>query len=84
MSTRGPREKIIGSVEMPDINSSDVMGAIRGMKAITPNGVATRFNLKISVAKRMLKELEKKGVIKLVTRSKNLKVYELLDSKISR
>lgn len=84
MSNRGPREKIIGSVEMPDINSSDVMGAIRGMKAITPPGVATRFNLKISVAKRMLKELEKKGAIKLVTRSKNLKVYELVDSKISR
>lgn len=81
MSTRGSREKIIGSVETLDPNSSEVMGAIRGMKAITPTGVATRFNLKISVAKRMLNELEKKGTIKLVTRSKNLKVYELVDSK---
>jgi ribosomal protein S25 len=77
MSTRGSREKIVGSVEIPDINSSEVMSAIRGMKAITPTGVATRFNLKISVAKRMLKELEKKDIIKLVTHSKNLKVYEI-------
>lgn len=84
MSTRGPREKIIGSVETPDLNSNEVMGAIRGMKAITPTGVATRFNLKISVAKRMLTELEKKGTIKLVTRSKNLKVYEMVVSKSSR
>jgi ribosomal protein S25 len=81
MSTRGSREKIIGSVETLDLNSSEVMGAIRGMKAITSTGVATRFNLKISVAKRMLNELEKKGTIKLATRSKNLKVYELVDSK---
>jgi ribosomal protein S25 len=84
MSTRGSREKIIGSVETLDLNSSEVMGAIRGMKAITSTDVAIRFNLKISVAKRMLNELERKGTIKLVTRSKNLKVYELIDSKSSR
>ena len=84
MSTKGPREKIIGSVEIPDLNSTEVMSAIRGMKAITPTGVATRFNLKISIAKRMLNELEKKGTIKLVTRSNNLKVYDLVDSKSSR
>jgi ribosomal protein S25 len=84
MSTRGSREKIVGSVETPDLNSSEVMGAIRGMKAITSTGVATMFNLKISVAKRMLNELERKGTIKLVTRSRNLKVYVLIDSKSSR
>jgi ribosomal protein S25 len=83
MSRGGPREKIIGSVEVPDINSNEVMSAIRGMKAITPTGVATRFNLKISVAKRMLNELEKRGTIKLITRSKNLKVYDMV-SKSSR
>jgi ribosomal protein S25 len=47
------------------------------MKAITPTAVAIRFNLKISVAKRMLTELESKGVIEFVTRSKNLKVYKM-------
>ena len=80
MSTKGPREKIIGSVDMPDINSKEVMGALTGMKAITATGVATRFNLKISVAKRMLNMLEEKGTIKMVTRSSNLKVYQMLES----
>jgi len=84
MSTKGRREKIVGSVEIPDLNSTEVMSAIRGMKAITPTGVATRFDLKISIAKRMLNELEKKGTIKLVTRSNNLKVYDLVDSKSSK
>jgi len=81
MSTQGPREKIIGSVDMPDINSDEVMGALKGMKAITATGVATRFNLKISVAKRMLNMLEEKGTVKMVTRSSNLKVYQMTDSK---
>ena len=60
---------------MPDINSKEVLGALRGMKAITPTSVATKWNLKISVAKRMLTMMEEKGTIKLVTRSSNLKVY---------
>ena len=81
MSTPGPREKIIGSVDMPDINSKEVMGALRGMKAVTATSVATRWNLKISVAKRMLDMLEEKGAIKMVARSSNLKVYQMTDSK---
>jgi ribosomal protein S25 len=81
MSTSGPRDKIIGSVDMPDINSKEVLGALKGMKAITATGVATRWNLKISVAKRMLNLLEEKGTIDLVTRSSNLKVYQITDSK---
>ena len=81
MSTQGPREKIIGSVDMPDINSKEVLGALKGMKAITATGVATRFNLKISVAKRMLTMMEEKGTIKMVTRSSNLKVYQMTDAK---
>lgn len=79
MSTSGPREKIIGSVDMPDINSNEVTGALRGMKAITATSVATRFNLKISVAKKMLNMLEERGTIKMVTRSSNLKVYQMAD-----
>lgn len=80
MSTQRPREKIIGSVDMPNINSKEVLDALRGMNAITATGMATRFNLKISVAKRMLNMLEEKGTIKLVTRSSNLKVYEVFKS----
>jgi ribosomal protein S25 len=81
MSTQGPREKVVGAVELPDINSKEVIGAIRGMKAITPTGVASRFNLKVSVAKKMLDMMENKGLIRLVAQSSNLKVYEMTDSK---
>ena len=75
----GRREKIVGGVDVPDLNNKETLGALNGMKAITPPAVAIRFNLKISVAKRMLIDLESKGVIEFVTRSKNLKVYKMAD-----
>ena len=74
----GRREKYVGGVDIPPLEAKETLGALRGMKAITPTAVATRFNLKISVAKRMLNELEGKGVVEFVTRSKNLKVYKMV------
>ena len=71
------RDKIIGAVEIPDATSDEVMGALRGMKAITPTGVAARFNLKVSVAKKMLRNLEDNGTLELAASSHNLKVYAL-------
>ena len=83
MSSPAPREKIIGSVEIPDLNSKEVLGAIKAMKAITPTSVAAKWNLKVSVAKRMLDMLEKKKVVRLVAQSSNLKVYEIVGAKES-
>ena len=71
------RDKIIGAVDIPDANSDEVMGALKGMKAITPTGVASRFNLKVSVAKKMLSDLEENGTLELAAKSQNLKVYAL-------
>jgi ribosomal protein S25 len=79
MSTQntGRREKIVGGVDIPDLASKETLGALKGMKAITATAVAIRFNLKVSVAKRMLIDLESKGVVEFVTRSTNLKVYKM-------
>jgi len=83
MSSPAPREKIIGSVEIPDLNSKEVIGAIKAMKAITPTSVAAKWNLKVSVAKRMLDMLEEKKLVRLVAQSSNLKVYEMVGAKES-
>ena len=74
---RDKRDKIIGAVEIPDASSEDVMQALRRMKAITPNGVAAQFNLKVSVAKKMLRNLEASGTLELAASSQNIKVYAL-------
>jgi len=71
------KEKIVGSVNIMDSGSAEVMDALRKMKAITPPAVASQFNLKTSVAKKMLEELRVKGQIDLVSQSSNLKVYAM-------
>lgn len=78
--SQGPREKKVGSIEIPDPNSQEVMDALRKMKAITPTGVAAQFNLKVSAAKKMLEQLENERKIKLEASSSNLKVYSLISN----
>jgi ribosomal protein S25 len=50
---------------------------MKKMKAITPPAIASQFNLKVSVAKKMLEELDAKGSIRLVAHTNNLRVYAL-------
>ena len=70
-------EKIIGSIDMPDIKNEELIAQFRRMKAITPTDVAIQFNIKVSMAKKLLEEQRKIGVVDLVSQSPNLKVYAL-------
>ena len=69
-----PEKKAPGIVP-PDIKSDKVLGEIKKMKAVTPFTVASRFNLRLSVARDMLDELAQRGIIDYVSGSKNIKIY---------
>ena len=56
---KGTLEKKVGGIEYPDPSTKEVMGVLKKMRAITATSVASNFNIKVSVAKKMLKELEK-------------------------
>ena len=70
-------EKVIGAVDMPDIKQEELMAQFRRMKAITPTEVAIQFNIKVSMAKRLLEDLRRNEVVSLVSQSQNLKIYSL-------
>jgi len=70
-----PEKKAAGIIE-PDLKSDKVIGEVKKMKAVTPYTVASRFNLRLSVARDMLDELAQKGIIEYVSGSKNLKIYK--------
>ena len=71
-------KKSIGII-LPDIKSKKVIGELKRIKALTPYTVATRFDLRLSVAKDFLEELERRGIVEYVSGSKNLKIYKPLD-----
>jgi small subunit ribosomal protein S25e len=71
-------ERKLPDVFMPDA-SGKVVDDIKKLKVLTPYMVATRFNLRISIAKDFLEELEKKGALQLVSRDRNVRVYKPVD-----
>ena len=71
----GRIEKTIGALDLPEMTSEELMGQLNKMKAITPNGLAIQYNIKVSMAKRLLTNLENDRVVEMVSRSHNLKVY---------
>ena len=76
-SAQPPAKKSLG-LTMPDINSNKVLGELKGMKVLTPSVVAARFNIRLSLAKTFLKELERRKMVEYVSGGKNLKIYKLL------
>ena len=71
------KEKVVGAVGGITANSPELLDAMKKMKAITPPAVASQFNLKTSVAKRMLEEVEASGKIMIIAHTNNLRVYTL-------
>jgi len=70
-----PEKKAPGIIP-PDPKSDKVVAEIKKMKAVTPFAVASRFNLRLSIARDMLDELTQRGIVEYVSGSKNLKIYK--------
>jgi len=73
-----PQAKKSLGLTMPDINNKKVMGDLKGLKVLTPSVVASRLNIRLSLAKDFLNELEKRKMVEYVSGGKNLKIYKLL------
>jgi len=73
-----PAEKRSLGLTMPDIDSKKVFEELKGMKVLTPSGLAARFNIRLSLAKTFLKELERRKMAEYVSGGKNLKIYKFV------
>lgn len=79
-ATPPPTEKkSIPGITTPNPKSDKVKDSIKKMKVITPYAVATKFNVRISIARTLLEDLERQGTIEFVSKSRNLKIYKPAD-----
>lgn len=69
-------EKKPAGVIMPNPWDDKIAKEIQKMKVLTPYTVASRFNLRLSIAKDLLEELHKQGKITLVSTGRHLKIYK--------
>jgi len=74
----GMPEKKSTKIIVPQI-SDDVKKEIKRMKVLTPYTVASRFDLRLSIAKDFLQDLHQRGVIAYVSGDRNLKIYKPVD-----
>jgi small subunit ribosomal protein S25e len=72
----GQREKKTIGIIPPDAKNEKTINEIKKMNVLTPYGVASRFNIRISAAKNLLEQLEENGAVQLVSGSHNIKIYK--------
>ena len=72
------KKKSIG-IFPPNPRSKGIIDELKRMRVLTPYTVASRLDLRLSAAKRFLKELEQRGTIECVSGSRNLRVYKIAD-----
>ena len=75
----GVAEKKVAGIVSPNPRSEKTISEIKKLKVLTPYVVASRFNLRLSLARDLLEELEQRGVIQYVSGSRNIKIYKPLD-----
>ncbi len=64
-------------VDMPNINDPKFLSQISKFKVLTPYSMSSQLNLKISSAKKLLRELEKKKVVTSVEGNSRIRVYQV-------
>lgn len=71
----GARSGII-PLNMKDKN---VMGEVKKIRVLTPYNVAAHFNVRMSIARNLLKQLEEHGLVKMVEGNHRLKIFKLTE-----
>jgi small subunit ribosomal protein S25e len=65
----------------PGSKDKKVRKELESMKVLTPYTVASRLNLRLSVAKDLLEDLHREGIITYVSGGRNIKIYKPSEQK---
>ncbi len=74
--TKAISEKKVRGISGPDVEDGKFLTELSKMGSITPYALASQFNLRISVAKDLLEELERKRLVQPVGGNARLRIYQ--------
>jgi len=66
-----------GGIGLPNFDDPKFSGEISKLGALTPYAIATQFNVRLSVARDILEELERRRLVKPVGGNARIKIYKL-------
>ena len=70
-------KKSVGGIALPNFDDPKFNGELSKLGALTPYAIATQFNVRLSVARDILEELERRRMVKPVGGNARIKVYKL-------
>lgn len=70
-------EKRGTGINLPNLEDAKFTSELSKMGALTPYAIATQFNVRLSVAKDILEELERRRLVTSVGGNTRIKVYKL-------
>jgi len=70
-------EKKTAGIGVPNIDDAKFMGELSKIGALTPYSIATQFNVRLSVARDILEELERRRLVASVSGNARIKIYRL-------
>ncbi|MCY0850552.1 30S ribosomal protein S25e [Sulfuracidifex metallicus] len=69
------KEVISKTITLDNETKKKVMDELKREKIVTPYSLASKSEMTISVAKKMLEEMEKQGIVKLVSKNRRVSLY---------
>ncbi|MCX8161745.1 MAG: hypothetical protein N3E44_01965 [Candidatus Bathyarchaeota archaeon] len=73
-------ERKASAIDAPGLSGKEFIEEIRKMKVITPYGLASKYNIKLSVAKDYLEMLESKGVVRCVGGHNRIRIFQVVQA----
>jgi ribosomal protein S25 len=70
-------EKKAAGIGVPNFDNEKVLGELSKIGALTPYSIATQFNVRLSVARDILEELERRRLITSVGGNTRIKIFKL-------
>jgi ribosomal protein S25 len=70
-------EKKTAGISLPNLDDAKFTSEISKMGALTPYAIANQFNVRLSVARDILEELERRRLVTAVGGNARIRVYKL-------
>lgn len=71
-------EKKISNIDAPMLGSKEFIEEIKKMRVLTPYTLASKYNIRLSIAKDYLEMLESKGIVKCVGGHNRIRIFQVV------
>ena len=70
-------EKKTAGITMPNFDNEKIVGELSKMGALTPYSIASQYNVRLSVARDILEELERRRLVTSMGGNTRIKLFKL-------